>query len=453
MKFRTASRVDPGPSLMGDKKAGSSIFLYFLYILFLLIFLSTFLLAPLSLATAPVLVVEVKGAITPASDDIFAAALEEAGAEGCQAVIMTLNTPGGGLAETMNILEQMEATELPIIGYVSPEGATAWSAGTLLLLSSDVAAMAPHTIIGSAQPVRLSPTGETEPINDSKTKNAIVALIEEKARKHGRNASASREFVLSNLNLNAEEAKKYGVIEYVSISLTDLLGQINGTRAKNVTLLTSGAEIIPFEPPANLQFLAIISDPMIAGLLLLVGLYALIFGLSSPGAGAEIFGVIALALGLIGLGFNLNLGALFLVLLGLGLILAELHSHSFGILAVAGLICVIAGSILLVPTSYPQWYLPGQYQRSIAAAFLLPSLIMGGFLAFAIYKVTRARFAPPVVGRFEEEEAVALDRLDPKGYVQFHGEYWQAESDQRVEPGERVMIVEKRGTVLRVRRR
>jgi len=434
---------------MGSKKAGASLIFYLIYLLFLLIFLLT----PLSLAADPALVVEVKGTITPASDDIFAAALEEAGAEGCQAVIMVLNTPGGGLAETMNMLEQMEGTELPIIGYVSPEGATAWSAGTLLLLSSDVAAMAPHTIIGSAQPVRLSPTGETEPVNDSKTKNAIVALIEEKARKHGRNASASRDFVLANLNLNAEEAKKYGVIEYVSPSLKDLLEQINGTRAKNVTLLTSGAEIIPFEPPANLQFLAIISDPMIAGLLLLVGLYALIFGLSSPGAGAEIFGVIALAMGLIGLGFNLNLGAFFLVLLGLGLILAELHSHSFGILAVAGLICVIAGSILLVPTSYPQWYLPGQYQRSIAAAFILPSLIMGGFLAFAIYKVARVRFAPPVVGIFEEEEAVALDRLDPKGYVQFHGEYWQAESDEAVEPGERVIIVEKRGTVLRVRRR
>jgi membrane-bound serine protease (ClpP class) len=452
MRLRKTTRGDPGPLFLLHKNAGAPKFSYLKYIL-ILSFLLPLLLTHLTLAAGPVLVVEVKGAITPASDDIFAAALEEAEAEGCQAVVMTLNTPGGGLAETMNILEQMEGTELPIIGYVSPEGATSWSAGTILLLSSDVAAMAPHTIIGSAQPVKLSPTGETEPINDSKTQNAIVALIEEKARKHGRNVSASREFVLSNLNLNAEEAKKYGVIEYISPSLQDLLEQINGSTAKNVTLLTAGEKTIPFQPPANLQFLAAISDPMIAGILLLVGLYALIFGLSSPGAGAEIFGVIALSLGLIGLGFNLNLGALFLVLLGLGLILAELHSHSFGILAAAGLICVMAGSILLIPTSYPQWYLPGQYQRSMAAAFLLPSLIMGGFLAFAIYKVARARLAPTVVGRFEEEEAVALDRLDPRGYVQFHGEYWQAESDQPVEPGQRVVIVEKRGTVLRVRRR
>lgn len=423
-----------------------------IFVLSLLI-LSSFTLSAIVSAENSVLVVNLEDAINPASDDIVLAALDEAEIGDYQALMLLLDTPGGGLAETTEILDQIEQTELPVIGYVYPEGATAWSAGTLILLGSDVAAMAPHTIIGSAQPVKLTPTGGSEPINDTKTTNAIVALIEEKARAHGRNTTAAKEFVVSNLNLNAEEALLYGVIEYVSPSPEDLLSQIDGLNVKNTTLKTAGSEVIYFDPPLNLQFLALLSDPMIAGLLLLVGLYALIFGFSSPGIGAEAFGVVALALGLIGMGFNLNFGAIFLILLGTGLILAELHSHSFGIMAVAGLICIIVGSILLVPTSYPQWYLPGEYQRTLAATFILPSLILGAFLAFAVYKIARIRFAPPAIGLIVGEEAEVLDRLDPLGYVLFQGEYWRAEADETVEVGEKVVIVAKEGAKLRVRRK
>lgn len=422
--------------------------IFFVILISLILIVSTS-----SAASRPVLAVQINDAITPASDDIVAAAVQEAEAGDYQALILFLDTPGGGLTETTSIIKQIEETKLPVIGYVYPEGATAWSAGTLILQGSDLAAMAPHTIIGSAQPVQLSPLGGTEPINDSKTTNAIVALIEEKARMHGRNTTAAKQFVVSNLNLNADDAKKYGVVEYISPTPEDLLNQINGRKIKELTLNTSGSEVDYFEPPLNLQFLKILSDPTIAGLLMLVGLYSLIFGLSSPGLGAEAFGVVALAMGLIGLGFNVNLGAIFLLLLGVGLILAELHSHSFGILAVAGLICVVVGSILFVPTSFPQWYVPGSYQQSMALAIILPSLILGGFLAFALYKVAQARFAPPVMGQVVGEEAEVLDRLDPKGYVLFKGEYWQAEADETVEKGKKVMIVAKDGSKLLVRRK
>jgi membrane-bound serine protease (ClpP class) len=419
-------------------------------LIFLLVLFS--LLAGSGAAAERVLAVELDGSITPASDDVVLSALQEAESKDYQALMLILNTPGGGLAETTEILGQMERTRIPVIGYVYPEGAYAWSAGTMILLGADVAAMAPHSIIGSAQPVQLGPTG-SQPINDSKTLNAVVALIEEQARRHGRNTTAAREFVLSNLNLNADQALEQEVIEYVSATPDDLLVQINGTKVKNTTLLTSGAEVVTFQPPPNLQLLALLSDPMIAGILLMIGLYALIFGLSSPGIGAEAFGVVALALGLIGLGFNVNVGAVFLLLLGLGLILAELHSHTFGILAVAGLICVIAGSILFVPTSFPQWYVPGGYQQSLALAIILPSLILGVFLAFAIYKVARIRFAPPISGRLVGEEAEALERLDPTGYVLFQGEYWQAEADGAVKKGEKVVIAGKKGARLQVRRK
>ena len=404
-------------------------------------------------ANGSILAVELQGAITPVSDDIILAAIGAAEAEDSRALMILLDTPGGGLTETTEILRLMEETKLPVIGYVYPEGGFAWSAGTIILISSDVAAMAPHTIIGSAQPVQLSPTGGTVPINDSKTRNAIVALIEEKARMHGRNVTAAREFVVSNLNLNADEARNYSVVEYIAASPEDLLIQVNGSQVKNTTLITAGARVEYYEPPLNLQLQSLLSDPTIAGLLILIGLYAIIFGLSSPGIGAEVFGVTALALGLIGQGFNVNIGAVFLLLLGLGLFLAELHSQTFGILAAAGLICVIVGSVLIVPTSFPEWYVPGGYQQSMALALILPSLILGLFLAIAIYKVARARFAPVQNDRFAGEVAEAIDRLDPVGYVLFQGEYWRANSVETIEKGETVVILAKVGTLLQVKRK
>jgi len=441
--FRSTSSFIEGHSLSIRYARRASLFLI---ILLLLMVGSAY-------AERPVLAVTLDGAITPASDDVIRAAVQEAESGNYQAIMVILNTPGGGLTETMDIIGQIENTSLPVIGYVYPESATAWSAGTIILMSSDVAAMSPHTIIGSAQPVELSPTGQTTPINDTKTINAIVALIEEKARLHSRNTTAARAFVLENLNLNADEAKKYGVIEYVSTDPSNLLQQVNGLTIKNTTLETAGLQVQYFEPPIGLSLLMVLSDPMLAGLLLLIGLYTLIFGLSSPGWGAEAFGAIALLLGLIGLGFDVNFAALVLIALGAALILFEIHSHAFGILAAAGLICIVVGSILLVPTSYPEWYLPGQYQRSLAAAFIVPSLILGAFLAFAVYKVARIRFAPPVTGRFVGEEAVAIEKIAPKGFVLFQGEYWRAESDVPIERGETVVVVDKKGSVLKVRRK
>ena len=424
-----------------------------IFIFFSLFILLSSLVSPSASASrGDVLSVDLQGPITPASADIVSSALQEAERDESSAVMLLLDTPGGGLTETYEILKQMEESKVPVIGYVYPPGAAAWSAGTLILIGSDVAAMAPHCIIGSAQPVQLSPLGQVEPVNDSKTTNAIVALIREKARSQGRNETAAGEFVLSNLNLNADQAKEYGVIEYVAPSPEELLGQINGSRAKNITLNTTKARIEQFGIPLNLRLLKALSDPTLAGILMLVGLYALIFGLSSPGLGSEALGVVALAMGLIGLGFNVNVGAIFLILLGLGLILAELHSHSFGILALAGLACVMVGSILFVPTSFPEWYVPGGYQRSMAMAIILPSLILAAFVAFAMYKVAKARFAPLASGRLVGETAEALDRLDREGYVLFQGEYWRAEAEEPVEKGERVVILAKEGERLKVRR-
>jgi membrane-bound serine protease (ClpP class) len=238
--------------------------------IFILIYISTY--SALAEINAPILAVDLQGPVTPASDDIVSAALQDAEAGSFQAIMLLLDTPGGGLTETYEILRLMEETEIPVIAYVYPSGAAAWSAGTLILMGSDVAAMAPHCIIGSAQPVRLSALGESEPINDSKTTNAIVALIEEKAKAHARNITAAREFVLSNLNLNAEQAKEYGVIEQIAPSPESLAILLNGSHIKNTTLLTAASSVQNYQPPINLLLLKLHPDPRLAGMLMLVGL-------------------------------------------------------------------------------------------------------------------------------------------------------------------------------------
>ena len=399
-----------------------------------------------------VMVVALDGAITPASDDIVREAIAEAEGRGCEALVITLDTPGGGLTETKEITGLIERTSLPVIGYVYPSGATAWSAGTIILLSSDIAAMVPGTIIGSAQPVQIGPTG-MEAVNDTKVINAVVALVEEKARNNNRNTTAAREFVLSNLNLNAEDALRYGVIEHVSPSLGALLEVVDGTEAKNRTLATRGAEVVRFEPGLSLRVLAVLSDPLLAGLLLIVGLYALIFGLSNPGMGAELVGVIVLALGLIGLGFSVNLGALFLIALGIVLLLVELNSPGFGLLGAAGLACMVIGSVLLVPIGSPEWYTPASYKRDAFVALIAPTIVIGAFFVFALYKVAEARRRPTYSEVMNREVAEALDRIDPRGHVMYNGEYWAAEAEEPIEAGETVEVVGKERMVLKVRRR
>ncbi|HPE64238.1 MAG TPA: nodulation protein NfeD, partial [Methanothrix sp.] len=360
---------------------------------FILAAIAVLCLATPALGEACVMVVALDDAITPASDDIVGEAIVEAEGRGCEALVITLDTPGGGLSETKEITSLVERTSLPVIGYVYPSGATAWSAGTIILLSSDIAAMVPGTIIGSAQPVQIGPTG-TEPVNDTKVINAVVALAEEKARTKGRNTTAAREFVTSNLNLNAEDALEFGVIEIVSPNLESLMEDIDGMEAKNRTLATSGSEIVRFQPSFRLRVLAVLSDPLLAGLLLIVGLYALIFGLSNPGLGAELVGVMTLALGLIGLGFSVNLGALFLIILGLVLLLVELNSPGFGLMGAAGLACMIVGSVLLVPIGSTDWYTPAEYKMDAFVALVVPSLVIGAFFVFALYKVAEAKRRP-----------------------------------------------------------
>lgn len=408
----------------------------------------------MSVASAQqVLVLQIEDSITPASDDILADAIASAEEGDYQALVITLNTPGGVVDATLNMMEQIANTDVPVIGYVYPQGTKSWSAGTLLLISTDVAAMSPFTVIGSAQPVTMTPSG-SEPINDSKVVNALVAMAQENARKYGRNETAAGQFITKNLNLNPEKALEYGVIEYIASDLDDLLDQVDGQEVKGRELKTSGADIVFYRPPLRLSFLNIISDPIISSLLLLLGVYALILGLSNPGIGGEVFGLISISLGLVGTGFDVNIASIFLILVGVSLIIIEFQSPGFGVFGIAGLVCIVAGSVLLAPTDFPRNYTPAEFQQTILLSVVAPTIAIGVFLLFVLYKVAIVRHSKPKFGELLGDIAVAQESFEPGefGYVKHKSENWKALSEEAIEKGDKVEILEKDGTVLIVKK-
>ncbi len=440
------SRRGPTNSLM--ERVTSSLFVLFLCSILIAVF------AHVAGAGSDnkVIVLKISGAITPASGDIIANAISKAENEGFEAFVISLDTPGGGLEETQAIIKRIGNTRVPVIGYV-PEGGKAWSAGTFILMGTDIAAMAPFTVIGSAQPVQISAEG-TKPIEDEKIINALVKYSVTIASKHLRNETFAEEVITKNKNLDAQEALDAGVIEYIAPSISDLLTQINGKVVKGKILRTESFSIENYEPSLSLAFLELISNPILSSLLLIIGLYGIIFGISNLGSGVEVFGIIAIVLGLVGTGFNINVGAIFLIIIGVGLLILEIKISGFGIIGFAGFISLIIGSVLLVPIGDENIYTP-EFRRLMTLTVIIPTIVFGLFLVFAIYKVTEIRKKKPVIGTIIGDTARTIDPLGPEksGFVRYNGEYWQARSEEKIEVKEKVEIIGKEKEVLLVKRK
>jgi len=251
----------------------SNIPLLFFFFLLLLFSVST------TAQTSKVLLVDITDTIDQSTVEVMTDSLKQAEADNAQAVILLLNTPGGGLDQTFEIAALIKESDIPIIGYVSPSGATAWSAGTFILLSTPLAAMADHTIIGSCQPIETTLEG-TRFINDSKIINALVEWLQERAVMYGRNETLAKLFITENRNVNATVAKTSNVIEITAPSVDQLLNDIDGrniTTANGiVTLHTKDAEQIRYAPSIQIQLLKLISNPILTSLLLMLGIFALL---------------------------------------------------------------------------------------------------------------------------------------------------------------------------------
>ncbi|HDM67295.1 MAG TPA: nodulation protein NfeD, partial [Thermoplasmatales archaeon] len=354
--------------------------------------LQLLLIADASSATE-VITMDISGTIDQSTVEAVKECLREAEDRNAEAIILLLDTPGGGLSETFTIVDYIQNSRIPIVGYVYPQGSAAWSAGTLILISSHIAAMANHTIIGSCQPVEITFSG-AQPVNDSKTINALVEWIKERAHMYNRNATAAALFITENLNINASEAYKLGVIEVVAPNIYSLLNYLDGrivqTTSGEVTLHTKNATITLFTPSISTQLLKLVSNPLLTSLLFMLGVFAVIFGISAPGHGAEVFGVIAILLSLLGSGFNVSEISMVFIVIGAILLLIEiLVIPGFGVVGIGGIICLILGSIFLIPTYHPphEWIISATWINNLLILVLVATILIAGFFLFLLYKV------------------------------------------------------------------
>jgi membrane-bound serine protease (ClpP class) len=411
--------------------------------------------------------IELQATINPATERWISSALDDAASDGAEIAIIRLDTPGGLSDSMRSIIQDMAAAPLPVVVYVSPNGARAASAGAYITEAADVAAMAPETNIGSATPIAVGPSGDSSDL-DQKIKNDAAASMRALAASHGRNPRLASQLVTKAKNLTAEEAEKAGLIDLIAPDQEALVAQLDGFKVKGPkaqTLRTAGLRIENHDMPFQYELLEIIVNPNVAYLLILIGVMGLALELFSPGLIAPgAIGVISLLLGLYGTAqLPVTATGVLLLVLGVGMIIAEAHLPTHGILGASGVAALIAAGLVLYDTN------TSAYEVS-APVVILTGLLIGGFLAFAVERAIRARSLPARTGWEEMVGAVGEVRepLDPIGQIFVEGALWRAElappatgsersaveaaSDGRlVERGSRVRVESVEGLTLRVR--
>ncbi|MGN6799995.1 MAG: NfeD family protein [Gaiellaceae bacterium] len=415
--------------------------------LLLAAFLLVAVAAPAQAASTPkVLAIHFTQDVNPVTQDWLNGQLSHAESHGYSAAVIVLDTPGG-LEESMRKIVQKElALKIPVIVYVSPEGARAASAGVWISEAADVLAMAPSTNIGSSTPIQGNGTNIGSDLR-RKVVNDAAASLRGLAKTHGRNAQWADAAVRKASNLTAAEALRMNVIDVVSPSLPALLTTINGrvTTPRHLTMHTAGAQIVDVRPGFFTRFLSTLIDPNIVSLLFLAGLAGLGFELFHPGVvipGA--FGAICMVCALFGFSvLPLSWGGLMLVLLGAALLVIDAHVTSHGALTLSGLVAMAIGLTTLFHDSGTP------YHMNVWVIVTVTALI-GGFWAFAVSKSVAARRAPVTVG---PEQIVGLEGVvRPGGNVFVRGELWRAQSDEPLHEGDRVAVDALDGLTLAVHR-
>jgi membrane-bound serine protease (ClpP class) len=402
---------------------------------------------------APVYTIEVDGIINPATAKFITESIDQATEKGGQCLIIQLDTPGGLMDSMRIIVKKILASNIPIIVYVAPSGARAASAGVFITLASHIAVMAPGTHIGAAHPVTLGAEGKEDKTMTEKIVNDTISYIKTIAKGKGRNVEWAEQAVRKSVSITEEEAVKLRVVDFISPDLQDLLNKIDGkvVRFDGVTrtLLTKGVKPQPMEMSWRYRLLDIISNPTIAYILLMLGIYGVFFELSNPGAILPgVVGGIFLILAFYALQMlPINYAGLALILFAIILFIAEVKVVSHGLLAVGGVISLFLGSMMLIQS-------PIEYMR-ISLSVIIPAvLVSAGFFMFALTKAIQARLTKPTTGMegLVGEIGVASTAIAPEGKISIHGEFWNAMSDQNVEKGEKVQVVSVKDLKLKVRR-
>ena len=405
-----------------------------------------------SWAARPVSVIDIDGAITPITVRLLAAAIERAQAEGSQALVVQLNTPGGLERSMRSMVQSILNSEIPIIVYVAPTGARAASAGVFLTMAAHVAAMAPATNMGAAHPVAVGGQMDKEMLK--KVENDAAAFARTLAVERGRNAEWMEKAVRSSVSVTEREALKLKVIDLIADRLPDLLEKIDGrvvkTKRGAVTLETKGAPVKVIDIRFRDRFLALITDPNIAYILMMVGMLGIFFELSNPGVVLPgVIGGISLILAFFAFqSLPINWAGLLLILFGVALLIAEIKIASHGVLTIGGVVSMVLGSFML--------YEAPEAGFRVSWTVILPTVgASAGLVVWAVSAGVRAMVRPPTTGAagMIGQHAVVRAALDPEGQVQLDGELWRAVAeDAPVPAGETVRVTGVDGLTLRVSR-
>nr|WP_246728565.1 nodulation protein NfeD [Microvirga terricola] len=408
--------------------------------------------------------ISVTGAIGPATAKYVKTSLALAAQKRAEVVILHLDTPGGLASSMREIIADVLASPVPVVGFVAPAGAHAASAGTYILYATHIAAMAPGTNLGAATPVQISapPMPSTEKGGDSdkgkdamtaKVTNDAVAFIRSLAELRRRNADWAEQAVREAASLSAQAALDKGVIDIIARDDADLLSRIDGREIEIAgarrRLATGDLSIETLEPGWFNRLLSVVTDPNIALILVIVGLYGLVFEFSSPGAIAPgVVGGISLVLGLYALNMlPVDYTGLALMLLGIGFLTAEAFTPTV-VLGVGGLIAFLLGATMLIDTDAPEFRLSWTVIGSVAALCV-------GLFTLTLGYVWRMRHQPARTGAASMlgQPAEVLDWAGEEGHVLAFGERWQARAAQALAPGNRVEVTGVDGLTLVVRSR
>jgi membrane-bound serine protease (ClpP class) len=398
--------------------------------------------------------VDIKDFISSATSEHVASAVERASSSNAEeefsAIILALDTPGGALDATLDIIASIQESEVPVIGYVYPQGRSAWSAGTIILIGTDYAAMAPVTTIGSAQPVR----GDT-PVNDTKVINAVTEKAVSLAELHGRNATQASRFITHNDNLTPEKALSNNIIEAIAKDPNELLQNAHNSTVTTLkgprVLDTLDANIVIHEPSLRVSLVNILANPVLSTTLLTIGFFAIIYGLTSPGFGGEIAGAAMIILALVGQGFDVNWAAFGLLAIGVGLVAYELYSPGFGAIGVGGIIVLILGSTLMITQPVKPILVSEEHLGNLALLSTVIVAPFAGFFGFITYKAWKAKTMKPLQFAFQDEVGTALDYISDikPGFVLVGGEYWRAKTrGAEINKGNKIKIVGKEDDML-----
>jgi len=387
--------------------------------------------------------VEIKGEINEGTRIL----VEEAFKQNADVVLIVIDTPGGLLSSMQKIVQQILESDKPVITYVYPQGSFAASAGSFILISGHIAAMSNGTATGAATPVGIFKSAE------NKTINFVTKFGRSIAEERGRPVDIIEKFVTEGKSLSAKEAYETGVIDLLADSKEELFQKIDGksvtVKGRNITLNFDELEIIKVKKPLRSSIFEFLSNPQIASVLLLVGIYGLIFGLTSPGILPETIGAICLVLSLFGLGLmNISYIAILLFILGILFLIAELMTPTYGVLGIASIICVTLGALML----FDEPLMPKEFYSSFPKLISGISIGLAGIMTFMIMKVVQLKKFEKKVGgeAIIGEIGTVVSFEGKKGFAKLRGEIWEIESEDDLKNGDKVRVRGREGLKLYV---